>query len=402
MVPATDAPDEHAVLAREASASDRSIPPPPEAPPTPARRGRYLVLAVGLAAAALVLARLWPGMFPPPPSQVVTASGRIEGREITLAAKNIQGRVRRLLVDEGQTVAAGQLLAELEAADLEARHATVQGTVANLEAQIAQASLDVAYTAKNAVAAIAAAEASVSSAQAHVLRAKAVLANATADYQRAASLLEQAVISKRERDQAELALRTSEADLEAAEKDRARAEANLALARASSDSVGLKRQQVRALQETRRSVLGQVAEVQANLAERQILAPANGTILSRPVEVGDVVTPGAPILQMVDMSRLYVKVYIPEPDIGKLRLGDTADVFVDAFPNRSFPARISRIHQQAEFTPKNVETAEERLKLVFGVELTFVEPDGLLKPGMPADCTIHWRPNGVPEARHGS
>ena len=176
--------------------------------------------------------------------------------------------------------------------------------------------------------------------------------------------------------------------MSAAEKEVARAEATVTLAKASADTVGLKRQQIRALQENRRSAAGRLAEAQANLAERLIVAPADGTIVSRPVEVGDVVSPGSPMFQIVDLRRLYVKVYIPEPDIAKLRLGDPAEVSVDAFPGRRFAARISKISDQAEFTPKNVETPEERLKLVFGVELTFVNPDGLLKPGMPADASF--------------
>ena len=91
-----------------------------------------------------------------------------------------------------------------------------------------------------------------------------------------------------------------------------------------------------------------------------------------------------------------LKVYVPEPDIAKLRLGDLAEIFVDAFPGRSFTARISRISDQAEFTPKNVETTEERLKLVFGVrELALINPEGVLKPGMPADSIIHWQSQGA-------
>jgi len=92
---------------------------------------------------------------------------------------------------------------------------------------------------------------------------------------------------------------------------------------------------------------------------------------------------------------------VPEPDIPKLRLGAQADVSVDAFPHRTFAARVSKISDQAEFTPKNVETAEERLKLVFGVELTFTDPDRVLKPGMPADSVIHWS-SGSDGTRHGS
>ena len=379
---------------------------PPAAPPqqpAPKARWPYVAgVAVLLLVAALGAARSLPGLFSPPPPQVVTASGRIEGREVTLAPKDIQGRVKRLLVDEGQTVTKGQLLAELDAAQLDARYASVSAGVANLDVQISQAVLDVAYTAKNSDASIAAAEAGVSSAKAHLVRAQAVFENAKSVHERATTLFREAVISQNEFDQAEMSLRTSDADVTAAEKDLARAEANVTLARASKDTIALKEHQVRALKASRQAAAGQLAEVRANLAERQIFAPSDGTILSRPVEVGDVVSPGSPVYVMVDMSRLYLKVYIPEPDIPKLRIGAPADVSVDAFPHRTFAARVSKISDQAEFTPKNVETAEERLKLVFGVELTFVDPDRVLKPGMPADGVIHWASKGPDGTGHGS
>jgi HlyD family secretion protein len=383
----------------------------PDSPPTPTseprrekrpRRSRYLAALLLGAVAVIVIARAAPRWFAGPPPQIVTVSGRIEGREVTLAPKDIQGRVKRLLVDEGEVVRKGQLLAELDAAQLDARQATINAGIANLDVQIRQATLDVAFTAKNSAASIAAAGAAVSSAEAHLARARAVLANATAAYDRAISLFGGAVISKQEFDQADMSRRTSEADVAAAAKDLARTEADLALARASADTIALKRQQVLALQASRRAALGQLAEAQANLAERQIFAPTDGTILSRPVEVGDVITPGAPVFVMIDMSRLYLKAYVPEPDIPKLHLGDRAEVRVDAFPERVFIARISKISDQAEFTPKNVETADERLKLVFGVELAFVNPDGALKPGMPADGVIHWAANRTDGARHGS
>jgi HlyD family secretion protein len=378
---------------------DEAKRPQPE-PKRTARRWFYgaAILLTVAAAAAFIQARFAGA----PPPRAVTASGRIEGRDVTVAPKDIQGRVKRLLVDEGDTVKKGQLLAELEANALEARAASLAALIANIDAQIGQATLDVSLTAKNSDASIAAAEAVVSSVQARVARAKAVLANATADYRRGATLLDDKVISRREFDQMEMALRTSEADVDAAEKELARARADLALARASKDTIAVKRQQVRAIRESRRAAVAQLAEAQANLAERHVVAPADGTILSRPVEVGDVVAPGSPIFRLVDLSRLYLKVYIPEPDIPKIKLGDPADVIVDAFPGRRFAARVSKIHDQAEFTPKNVETAEERLKLVFGVELTFVNPDRLLKPGMPADCTIQWTASGATNGRHGS
>jgi HlyD family secretion protein len=335
-------------------------------------------------------------------STTIVASGRIEGREVTIAPKDIQGRIKRLFADEGQWVKQGQLLAELDAAQLDARDRTLGANLAALDAQVAQATLDVEYTAKNAAATIAGAEALLSGANARLARATAVRANAQADDERAAALYADAVISRREREQFEMALRTSEADLDAADKDVSHAQASLTLARASLDTIALKREQVRAFRQNREALVAQRAELAASLAERRIVAPSDGTILSRPVEVGDVVSPGSTVFVTVDLNRLYVKVYIPEPDVPKVRLGDEADITVDAFPGRRFPARVSRISQQAEFTPKSVETSDERLKLVFGVELTFVNPDSLLKPGMPADCVIHWAPSRPPNVDQGS
>jgi len=384
-------------MATITSAEKTDLGPPAATPDQPASpsvpghrpwlRAALVVLLAGIAAVAT---RVLPSLFSTPTSTVVRASGRIEGRQVTLAPKEIQARVKRLFVDEGATVTQGQVLAELESNQLDARAAALHANLANIDAQIRQASIDVSYTATSTSAAVTAAQAAVSGARAVVAKARAVLAESQIEHRRTVDLYSDGIVPKITLDQAEMNLRTSEADVDAAEKALAQAEGNLAVAQAAKQTVELKRQQVSALRETRHSMQAQIAEVDANLAERKIVAPSDGTILSRPVEVGNVVSPGSPVFVMVDMNRLYVKVYIPEPDIPKIKLGDPADVSVDAFPGRTFPARVTKIYQQAEFTPKNVETQEERLKLVFGVELSFVKSEGVLKPGMPADGAIHW------------
>ncbi len=367
--------------------------------PAPRSRTAIMVAVLGVVLVGLAVWTL-SRLLQKPAADVVVASGRIEGREVTLAPKEIQGRVKTLLVDEGYSVKQGQLLAELQSDQLDARFENLAAVVSNLDAQIKHASIDIGYTTKSTAATIAAAEAAVSSGEAHLARSTAVLANALAEYQRAQGLYRDQVTSKSELDQATMNYEASLADVNASEKDVAQAKANLAVAYSARDTVQLKGQQLQALQESRRAALAQLAEARANLAERMIYAPTDGTILSRPVEVGNVVSPGSPIFVMVDMSRLYLKVYIPEPDIPKLKLGDPADIKVDAFPGRTFPARITKIFQDAEFTPKNVETKEERVKLVFGVELMFVKAEAVLKPGMPADCVIHWKKTAnQPEAK---
>ena len=140
-----------------------------------------------------------------------------------------------------------------------------------------------------------------------------------------------------------------------------------------------------ALREARASL----AEQQRYLDEMTVRAPTAGTVLVRTVERGEWVQPGTPLYTLVDLNQLYLKIYVPEPDIGKIVHDQPARVHVDAFPKRFFPARVSKIASEAEFTPKNVETREERVKLVFAVELALDEnPDGVLKPGMPADAVV--------------
>jgi len=135
-----------------------------------------------------------------------------------------------------------------------------------------------------------------------------------------------------------------------------------------------------------RAALG---EQQRYLDEMTVRAPTAGTVLVRTIERGEWVQPGTPLFSMVDLNQLYLKIYVPEPDIGKIVHDQPARVHIDAFPKRFFPARVSKIASEAEFTPKNVETREERVKLVFAVELALDEnPDGALKPGMPADAVV--------------
>jgi HlyD family secretion protein len=138
-----------------------------------------------------------------------------------------------------------------------------------------------------------------------------------------------------------------------------------------------------------REARAQLAEQQQYLSEMTVRAPSDGIVLVRTVERGEWVQPGTPLFTMVDLNQLYLKIYVPEPDIGKIVHDQAARVFVDAFPQRFFPARVSKIASEAEFTPKNVETREERVKLVFAVELALDEnPGGVLKPGMPADAVV--------------
>lgn len=275
------------------------------------------------------------------PHGLLLLSGRIEGRETNISPK-IQGRILKLYKDEGDKVKAGELLCEIDSEQLNARYKAAYETAEASYSAIAQA-------------------------KANFMKANAYYERAKNDFERYSSLLKEELVSKSEFDRVKSQYSSAKAELEATSKAIAQAEASY------------------------RAAQQRLKETLADLNETKIYSPVNGVILSRPVETGEVVNPGTVLYVVVDLNRLYVKVYVPEPDIGKIKLGLPARVYIDAYPDRFFNGRITKIYEQAEFTPKNVETKEERVKLVFGVEVSVDNPDGVLKPGMPADVVIKWK-----------
>jgi HlyD family secretion protein len=124
------------------------------------------------------------------------------------------------------------------------------------------------------------------------------------------------------------------------------------------------------------------------LSHTSVFAPADGVVTLRAVEPGEIVTVGEPIIRIAELPTVWIRVYVPEPQIGRLKLGQRANVTTDAFPGRVFAGRVTEIAEVPEFTPKNVQTQEERVKLVFGVKVQAENPDQALKPGMPGNALI--------------
>jgi HlyD family secretion protein len=184
-------------------------------------------------------------------------------------------------------------------------------------------------------------------------------------------------------------VRRTEASLAQAERELARNQKLIADGFITQQTMERTRLEADVQSAALREAKASLAEQQRYLDEMTVRAPTAGTVLVRTIERGEWVQPGTPLYTLVDLNQLYLKIYVPEPDIGKILHEQPARVHIDAFPNRFFPARVSKIASEAEFTPKNVETREERVKLVFAVELALDDnPDGALKPGMPADAVV--------------
>jgi len=163
-------------------------------------------------------------------------------------------------------------------------------------------------------------------------------------------------------------------------------------AQAAPRQVAVSRTQQVQAQAHIRQARAAVAELQTTLDDMAVTAPIAGTVTTHLVEAGEVVAAGTPLLEMVDLDSLYLKAYVPEDQIGKVRLGLPARLYVDAFPEEPFEAEVSYIAAEAEFTPKEVQTVAERVKLVYAVKLRLLKnPGHRLTPGMPADAVIRWK-----------
>jgi len=400
------------------------------------RKALGVAFLVLLAAAAVVAWRRW-GAKEPFPDGLLQANGRLEGDRVLVATKR-EGRIEELLAREGDTVSKGQVLARLDdarvRAQLDQAEAAIRREVATRErariavqeardavalvgARIRASEASLALLRKEVPVSVAAADAAVVGAKAALARAQATREQAVRDLERTRNLVLQETLQPRELEVAQTALKTATEDVAAAEAALAGAEERAADARLGSGRITVKEEEIATLraEEARAKTLvtwnaaaiaerdAAVAaaeaakqEIQSILDDLTIIAPSDGVVLTRMVEQGEVVAPGAALLEVVDLDRLYLKVYVPEVQIGRIRIGAEARIYTDAFPETPVAAAVGYVASQAEFTPKEVQTPDERVKLVFAVKLYLKEnPERRFTPGLPADAVIRWK-DGVP------
>lgn len=325
------------------------------------------------------------------PEGLIQASGRIEGDHVTVASK-FPGRILELLAREGDQVTAGQPIVRLDDAQIRARVEQARSAVAVVEAQVMAAHTTLAVMNLEVPLAIEWADAQVASAEAALAKAIAVEQEARIDAQRFQDLAAKDQASIQQRDQAVTRWEVAHKDIAYSRSALAQATKELAQAELGGKRIHAKEADVNALERQGDQANAALAEAESVLADLTIEAPTSGTITTRMVDTGEVVAAGAPLLEIVDLDRLYLQVYVPEVQIGKIRLGLPARVYTDAFPDQPFAATVRYIASKAEFTPKEVQTADERVKLIYAVRLYLtVNPDHRMTPGLPADAVIRWR-----------
>lgn len=324
-------------------------------------RPTRLVLLVSVLVAAFLAYEL---LFRerPAPGQL-PGSGILEIKQVRLAFQ-VPGRIESIAVAEGDRVHRGQVLATIDSVELGLNQARAAASVTALEARVRALERGSRPAEKaQARAALEAANVQVETARRELTRIR--------------TLATQGVVSPSQLDQA-----TAAFELAVAQRDRAAETYRLVREGARREDIQAARAQLREAQAAL-----QLAETR--LAYAQITAPVDGVVLIRAAEPGETIAAGIPVLTVGNLDAPWLNLYVSEHRIGEVKLGQRADVMVDSFPNHRFAGHVAYISDQAEFTPKNVQTKEERVKLVFRVRLDVENPGRQLKPGMPADAIIY-------------
>ena len=346
-----------------------------------------LVLVVAAVASVLYAFERW-GRRPPLPAGLIQANGRLEGDEVTVAAR-FAGRVREMCAREGDAVAEGQDLVRLDDAQVQARLEEARHGEGAARAQWEAARTSLAALERDVPLAVQTAQAGVERANAALAKAIASEQQAERDARRYRELASRGSLGVQKSEAADLAWALASREVDLARADLSQAERRLEQARLGDDRIAAERYRVAAAQAQLEQARASVADVESVMTDLTIRAPISGIIMTRLTDTGEVVAAGAPLVTIVDLDRLYLKVYVPEAQIGKVRLGLAARVYTDAFPDDPFPAVVRYIASRAEFTPKEVQSPDERVKLVYAVKLYLDRnPDHRLTPGLPADAII--------------
>ena len=314
----------------------------------------------------------------PPPSDRLRASGHVEATETRLAPE-VGGRVLTLSVKEGDRIEPGQTILTLDTRDVQLAIDRAKADHAAAEAQLRL------VQAGSRVEDIRQAQSQVETARAEVSAAKSELDSAEQDLTRFDTLLKNNSGSRKQRDDAATRRDVARERVLSAESRVKTAEENLAKLKA-----GARREEVDAARARVASVAAQVASLEKGIGDATLRSPVGGLVSEKLIEVGEMIAPRAPAVVIVDLDHAWADVFVPEPTVPQIKIGQAATVFTDA-GGAGLPGTISYISPKAEFTPRNVQTAEERSKLVYRVRIAVDNKAGILKQGMPVEAEIGLR-----------
>lgn len=354
----------------------------------------------------------------PEHSGVLRVTGRVEGDETNVAAKR-PGRVVEITVREGDSVRKGQVLVRLEATQMTARRdqaaaglraaqqeaQTARLRLPTLEQKLRQLDIQKQQAQLDAAGRVAAGESQVAAAQADLSRAEAELEQVRSDARRFRVLADKGAAPEQVAEQLESKVKGTEAVVEAARRQVTAAEGALEVAKAARSNPALIEAEKAALMRQMDEVRGVVRTAEEGVAgakalleeadsevdDLDVTAPFSGIVVTRAAEPGQVIAPGQALITLVDPSQLYLRGYVPEANIGAVKIGAPVDVFLDAQPDKALQGKVLRVDPEAMFTPENTYFQEDRVRQVVGVKIGLPEDPEPAKLGMTGEARISLR-----------
>jgi len=381
------------------------------------QRRRILMIVCGVVLLIGVALLVWRVFFAAPavPDSIVVVSGRIEGDDSAVASKTT-GRILEVRVREGDSVNAGDAIATLDDAQIRAREdqardallqaeaktEAAQEQIAVLQEQLQQSRLQVGQSKLDTEGHVGQAKADLATAESELAQQEAAYQIAAFDKDAYTRLAKTGAVSERQglqaattADQQAAVVAASKRRVEASQSALTTAEASLANPGIRESQAAAVRRQIAQQEAEVASATAQTQQARAQLAEAEdnrhdltVRAPFSGTVVTRAAEPGEVVTAGTAIITLLDLSKVYLRGFVPEGQIGKVKVGQAARVYLDSNPHEPVDAYVSRIDPQATFTPENTYFRDDRVKQVVGLKLELKGGFGLAKPGMPVDGEV--------------
>lgn len=392
----------------------------------PLARALAIFVVLLVVAGATFLA--WKVFFAGPraPDSVISLSGRIEGDDSTLAPK-ASGRILEIRVRTGDRVKAGDTIATLDDQQIRAREQQAQAALAEAEAkvkwaqdqisvlqeQLRQSQLQTEQAKLDASGRVRQAESDLAGAEAELARQEASYQMAAFDRDAYTRLAETGAVAERKGREAASNAAQQAAAVAAAKRRVDALRGALTVATANLENPGIRSAQSATVRKQIQQQLAdvsranaaseqaraQLAEAQANRRDLVVTAPFDGTVMTRSAEPGEVVTAGTPIVTLLDLTKVYLRGFVPEGQIGDVKLEQPARIYLDSDPNNPIDAYVSRVDPEAMFTPENTYFRDERVKQVVGVKLQLKSGFGNAKPGMPADGEVLIRGDAWPQGK---
>ena len=391
-----------------------------------ARMRKIIFLAILVIAAGFILLKYLDLSDQGKDSNTTPVSGNIEVTTVDVSFK-IPGKIEKLAVEEGDQVSEGQVIASLEHRDLTAQKTKAEAALESAKSRIPTLQKNIELQDQATLQEISQAEAAVEgaharlqqllagsrpqeiqSAKANLEQTQADVVKRKADMERAEQLYKNNFISAQEWDSAKNAYEVAAANQKKAEENHAlvvegprkeeiaatraqweQAQAALKLAKARRIQVEVLRKDLLTAQAQVKEAAAAIEVIDTQIGYSKLNAPLSAIVLVKNTEPGEFVVPGGAVVTLGDVEKPWLKAFITEGDLGKVKLGQQVSVTTDSYPGKVYPGKITFISSEAEFTPKNVQTAKERVKLVYRIKVALENPHRELKPGMPADGRIH-------------